>query len=95
MLWFLLYDFSGFDLIYNSFDSPERQLAEGIDNDSQSFNDGGGGGDGSSGHSDNDMGGDGGVAIRSRWYFYILTVDFNSKFSQKSKMSSMRRGKNK
>ena len=47
----------------------ERQLAEGIDNDSQSYNDGGGGGgDGSSGHSDNDMGGDGGVAIRSRCY---------------------------
>eukprot|EP00111_Clytia_hemisphaerica_P016231 TCONS_00048009-protein len=49
---------------------PERQLAEGIDNDSETFNTnndggGGGGGDGSSGPED-EMGGDGGVLIRNR-----------------------------
>lgn len=43
---------------------PERQLAEGGDDSNEVFNDGGGGGDGSSGHSDTDVGGaDGGVSI--------------------------------
>ena len=54
----------------------ERQLAEGIDNESETFNNGGGGGgdgssgggDGSSGHSEDDVGGgDGGVSIRSNF----------------------------
>ena len=52
----------------------ERQLAEGIDNDSETFNNndggGGGGGDGSSGPED-EMGGDGGVLIRSEWSFNV------------------------
>ena len=56
-------------LITNQIFLLERQLAEGIDNDSETFNNnndggGGGGGDGSSGPED-EMGGDGGVLIRS------------------------------
>ena len=56
------------------FKISERQLAEGIDNESETFNNGGGGGgDGSSGHSEDDIGGgDGGVSIRSNSSFYLF-----------------------
>ena len=69
-------------IIFINLSILERQLAEGIDNESETYNagGGGGGGDGSSGHSEDDMGGgDGGVSIRSNFCYgnlYYLTDSF-------------------